>query len=106
MPLKSGEYCAWHDPNLAERRKEWSIAGGKNKSNTARAKKRLAVLDLSDIDGALCRALLDVLSGDLEPGLATAAASVARTIHQVRTATEHEQRIAELESALGHRGIA
>lgn len=99
-PLKDSDYCVWHDPNLAERRREWSLRGGKGKANTARAKKRLKRLDLDDIDGALCRALLDVLDGTLEPGVATAAASVARTIHAVRSATEHEQRIRALEDRL------
>jgi hypothetical protein len=100
MPLKGGEYCAWHDPDLAERRKEWSLRGGKGKSNSARARKRLKRLELEDVDAALCTALVDVLNGTLEPGLATAAASVARTIHAVRTATEHERRISELEKSL------
>lgn len=99
-PLKDSDYCVWHDPNLAERRKEWSLRGGKGKANTARAKKRLKRLDLDEIDAALCTAMLDVLRGELEPGIATAAASVARTIHAVRTATDHERRIAELEASL------
>jgi hypothetical protein len=99
-PLKGSEYCVWHDPDLAERRKEWSLRGGKGKANAVRAKKRLKRLELQDVDAALCTALVDVLNGELEPGLATAAATVARVIHQVRTATEHEQRITELEKAL------
>lgn len=101
-PLKGGEYCIWHAPSFAERRREWSLRGGKGKANVARAKKRLKRLDLDDIDGALCRALLDVLDGTLEPGVATAAASVARTIHAVRSATEHEQRIRALEEQLAN----
>lgn len=99
-PLKGGAYCVWHDPGHAEQRREWSLRGGKGKSNTVRARKRLQRLDLDEIDAALCTALLDVLKGDLEPGIATAAASVARTIHAVRSATEHEQRIRALEERL------
>jgi len=74
--------------------------GSTSESNDARAKQRLKQLELDDMDGALCRALLDVLDGTLEPGVATAAASVARTIHAVRSATEHEQRIRALEERL------
>lgn len=98
IPLRGGDRCAWHDESLAEQRKQWSVAGGKNKSNSIRARKRLQRLELSEIDGALCLAMLYVLDGTLSPGVATAAATVARTIQQVRTATEHEQRIAELEA--------
>jgi hypothetical protein len=103
MPLKGGGYCAWHDPDLAERRKEWSLRGGKGKANSVRARKRLQRLDLDEIDAALCTALLDVLRGDLEPGIGTAAASMARTIHAVRTATEFEQQLAELEQRMDSR---
>ncbi len=97
-PRKGRNWCVWHDPELAERRKEWSLRGGHGKSNAVRAKKRLQRMELQDVDAALCTALVDVLAGDLEPGLATAAATLARAIHAVRTATEHEQRIAELEA--------
>lgn len=103
-PLKGSTYRVWPHPDLAERRKEWSLRGGKGKANAVRARKRLQRLDLDEIDAALCTALLDVLNGTLEPGLATAAASVARTIHAVRTASEHEQCIAELEAAVLHNG--
>jgi hypothetical protein len=96
-PLKGSSFCVWHHPDLAERRKEWSLRGGKGKANAVRARKRLKRLDLDEIDAALCTALLDVLRGDIEPGLATAAASVARVIHAVRSATEFEQRLTALE---------
>jgi hypothetical protein len=97
-PLKGSSFCVWHHPDLAERRKEWSLRGGKGKANAVRARKRLKRLDLDEIDAALCSAMLDVLDGTLEPGIATAAASVARTISTVRSATEFEQRLAALES--------
>lgn len=98
--LYRDDYCYWHHPALEAERQANRAAGGRARSNAARAKKRLQRLELDEIDAALCTAMLDVLRGDLEPGLATAAASVARTIHAVRTATEHERRISELEQAL------
>jgi hypothetical protein len=44
---------------------------------------------------------LDVLSGKLEPNIATAAATVARTVSTIRTASEIESRIATLEAQVG-----
>ena len=96
-------YCPWHDPGLADERHGWEINAGKSKSTRNRARKRIlsAALDLSEIDGALCRALLDVLDGTLEPSIATAAASVARTVSTIRTASEIEARLSTLEAQIG-----
>jgi len=96
-------YCPWHDPGLADERHGWKINAGKSKSTRNRARKRIlsAALDLHEIDGALCRALLDVLDGTLEPGIATAAATVARTVSAIRTASELETRLTALEAQLG-----
>jgi hypothetical protein len=96
-------YCRWHFPGLAAQRQAERAAGGAARSNKARARKRIlsAVLDLHEIDGALCRALIDVLSGTLEPGIATAAATVARTVSTIRTASELEARLSALEEQVG-----
>jgi len=96
-------FCPWHDPSLATERHGWKINAGKSKSTRNRARKKIlsAALDLSEIDGALCRALLDVLDGTLEPNIATAAATVARTVSTIRTASEIEARIATLEARSG-----
>ena len=96
-------YCPWHDPDLADERHGWKINAGKSKSTRNRARKKIlsAALDLHEIDGALCRALLDVLDGTLEPNIATAAATVARTVSAIRTASEIESRIATLEAQVG-----
>jgi hypothetical protein len=96
-------YCRWHHPDLEAERQANRVAGGKAKSNVARARKRLKRLELEDVDAALCTALVNVLNGSLEPGLATAAATVARAIHSVRSATEFERRLAELEARAEHR---
>jgi len=88
---------------LADERHGWKINAGKSKSTRNRARKKIlsAALDLHEIDGALCRALLDVLDGTLEPNIATAAATVARTVSAIRTASEIESRIATLEAQVG-----
>lgn len=62
-----------------------------------------AGLALPDLDAKLCQALTDVLAGDLEPSVGTAAAAIARTISTIRTATALEARIAALEDRTGGR---
>jgi hypothetical protein len=103
MPRAGREHCQWHDPELAEARAQWKVAGGKAKSNSARARRKVlaAGLHLHEVDAALCGALLDVLAGKIEPGVATAAATVARSIVAVRQAGEMEDRLAALEAASG-----
>lgn len=98
-------FCYWHHPDLEVQRQADRIAGGKAKSNESRARKRVlgSALDLAQIDNALCAALLDVLGGDLEPGIATAAAGVARAVVSVRQVSDLENRIAVLEGRQGGR---
>lgn len=99
-------WCYWHHPDLEAKRQAERAAGGKAKSNRRRARKKIlaCVLDLSEVDAAWFLALTDVLAGELEPGVGTAAASIARTITALRTATDHEERIAKLEAELGTSG--
>lgn len=94
-------WCVWHDPDLAAQRQQWNRNAGQAKSNTARAKKRLLAsgMELPEVDSALCQALREVLSGAIEPGVASAAASLARAIVQVRTISDLEVRLAALEAA-------
>ncbi len=96
-------YCPWHDPSLEVERHGWKINAGRSKSTRNRARKKIlsAALDLHEIDGALCQALLDVLEGSLEPNIATAAATVARTVSAIRAASELEARLSALEAQVG-----
>jgi hypothetical protein len=102
-PRPGRPFCAWHDPELAGRRKAWSAKGGVNKSNLQRARRQLpgTVLTMPEIQGYLGKALQDVLAGTVEPGVGTAAASIARTLHQIIVSTELEERVGGLEAALG-----
>jgi alcohol dehydrogenase class IV len=96
-------WCRWHHPDLESARRAERIAGGRAKSNRRRAKKQLAdqVMSIADLDGVLCHTMARVLTGKLEPGVGTAAATLARTIIAVRQAGDLEQRLAQLEAAAG-----
>ena len=98
---RQSEWCYWHHPDLEERRKESRAKGGKNRSNERRAKKELRNYADAELVAILSTVLGGLLQGKYEPGVATAAATVARTITQIRTSTELEARIQELEKAAG-----
>jgi len=85
---------------LESQRQAERASGGAARSNKARARKQLAdaVLTINDLDGLLCRALVQVAAGKLEPGVGTSMAGIARTITTIRTASELESRLSALEA--------
>ena len=98
-PLPGSDRCPWHDPAWADRRQEWSRRGGKGKSNASRAKKTLPAEPMTDaeVHAWLGVVFKRVIVGTMQPGVATAAGSVARAMVVVRQASELEDRLAELE---------
>lgn len=62
-------------------------------------------LELSEVDAAMCKALVDVLSGELEPGIGTAAATIARTVSAIRVAAGLEERLSALEELERSAGV-
>jgi hypothetical protein len=55
------------------------------------------VLTIDDLDAFLCRALVHVAAGKMEPGIGTSMATIARTITTIRSTGELERRLEELE---------
>jgi len=94
--LESG-YCFAHDPALAAKRRAAYSAGGKGKSNAARAHKRLPA-DLRDVLCTLLAALDEVHAGTLDPRRAAAMSSLAAAINRIYADSELERRIAALEA--------
>lgn len=102
-PQPDRPFCLWHDPERAADRKRWTQNAGRAKAHRVQARKKIlaAGLELPAVDAALCKALQDVLAGEIEPNVATAAATLARAIVATRQAGELEQRIAALEERAG-----
>ena len=102
-PLAGRDVCFVHAPELIERRRQGSIKGGANRSSRARARKQMAdaVMTITDIDGLLCRSLVMVSEGRMEPAIGNAVASLAKTVTGIRQAGELERRLSELEAAAG-----
>jgi len=91
-------HCAWHDPELSQRRAEWSQKGGAQRSNKARAKRQLldGALTAGEVGAVLSAVLKGVVAGKIEPGVANAAANVARALADVRKVGDLETEVEEL----------
>ncbi len=60
-----------------------------------------AVMSIADLDGLLCRALIQVAGGKLDPGVGSSMATIAKTVVAIRTSGELEKRLDALEQAAG-----
>jgi len=92
-------FCVWHDPLAADERLELSRRGGAARSNAARARKQLPADPLSgeQLVSYLSVVFKGVISGRLEPRVGTAAATIAKTMVDIRGAGEVERLAAEVE---------
>lgn len=85
--LPDQAFCWVHSPDAAEARREASRKGGHARSNKARAAKLVPEeMTPDELAGWLSWLFKRVLMGKMEPKLATAAATVARTLLEVQTA--------------------
>jgi len=101
-PLPDTTRCPWHTPDLAEQRRRWSASGGRAKSNTARAKRLLPeAMEADELGAWLAAVFRKLIAGDVEPGVATASASLAKAMIEVARAAHVEDRIVEIERQLG-----
>ena len=88
-PLPGRPYCLLHDPLSAEARREGARKGGRARSAAARAQKQIPTAMSSDeLVGFLSALFKSVISGRTEPKVATAAATVARILFEVKTAVD------------------
>ncbi len=81
-PLAGQTRCPWHtdDPVWVERRREWSVKGGRGKSNASRAKRHLpaGLLTVDELRGTLGLTIKRVIDGELEPSIGNSVAALAR----------------------------
>jgi len=102
-PRPGSAYCPWHDPSLSKRRSEWSARGGSHRSNKARAAKTLPteLMSTDELASWLTVVFRRLITGQIEPGVATASATVAKAIADIQRGAQIEERLAELEALLG-----
>jgi hypothetical protein len=104
QPVRASGYCYWHDAELEHERQANRRRGGQARSNQARARRRYQKeqLSLNEVNGLLAVALKGVISGQMEPGVGSATAALARAIKDMTLATELEQRLQALEAQAAH----
>src|SRR4051794_27289155 len=95
---RDSDYCLAHDPERVTDLAEWRRKGGRESSNSSRARKKLTgdLRDMSDVKARLMLALVKVESGDLEAGPANAMANLARAIATVSGVADFEGQLADL----------
>jgi hypothetical protein len=100
--LPDSAYCFVHCPSAADRRREASKKGGRNRANKARAAALIPqAMSAEDLAGWLSHLFKEVMSGRIEPRVGTAAATIAKALMDVRQAGEVEERLAALEAQAG-----
>jgi hypothetical protein len=90
-------WCFFHLPGNEEAVHEARARGGRNRSNAIRAQRRVARLGITDTQDILSIAAHDLLSGEMEPGVANALANICKALI---TATQYgtmAEQLAELE---------
>src|SRR5512139_2812138 len=75
-------WCIFHDPALAEQRSNAARKGGHNKSKTARLEK-LVPTKLIPVWEELSQALVEVHSGEIQPQVGSAMASLSGALVKV-----------------------
>ena len=103
VPRPNSAWCVWHDPATKAQRAEWSKRGGKGRANKARAAKALPteLMSTDEIAAWLTIQYRKLIAGQLTPGVATASATVAKTIAEIQRGAQLEERLTAIESMVG-----
>jgi hypothetical protein len=111
IPTKSGKpckgrvwrdgVCRFHHPDTEAEREAGRRKGGHNKSNAARAERRMILAKPYDVHVVLGTSLRAVFDGDMDPGTAAALATLGRATLLAIEKSDLEKRIAELERRAG-----
>ena len=107
--LPGRPWCWAHDPEALEAKREAGRRGGHARSTAARARAAVpAAMDAAELGGWLTALFKGVMTGRIEPKIGTAAATIARTMMEVRELVEVEARLVALEEAasLGERRVS
>ena len=100
--LPGGDYCAFHDPALADRRQQARAEGARKRNRLRSIRSKRAPLDSA---AGLARFTDGVIHGAVEGTIAVDVARVAlygvSVLRQVLETHELERRLAALEAAVG-----
>lgn len=93
--------CRFHHPDNTEAQTESRRKGGRNKSNAARAERRMSVFTINTVRVLLSTALREVMDGEMDIGTAAAVATLGRAVILANEKTDLEKRMAEIERRAG-----
>lgn len=86
-PLEGRQHCLMHDPASEQIRREAAAKGGRARSSTARAAKVLPqAMTAQELAGVLSALLRRVVALEMDPKIATAAATLGRAILEAQEA--------------------
>ena len=93
-------WCRWHhpDPEMREKHRAISARGGKERSNTNRARRKLAgdLRDLVGVKATLLEAMEEVRNGDMDPEIGRSLATLARAVVVVAGVADFEQELVRM----------
>ncbi|HEV2066689.1 MAG TPA: hypothetical protein VGR08_07625 [Thermomicrobiales bacterium] len=92
--------CFIHDPDLAQRRQEGAARGGRHKATEHRVRRDLRTdrLEPGELEGLLCRSLVETARGEMPPAVLSALAAGVRAYVAVREAGTMDERLSMLEA--------
>lgn len=100
-PVYRDGYCYVHHPGIEAERDEKRRKGGENRSNIARAQRRMIIAKPYDVHVVLGTSLRAVFDGDMDPGTAAALATLGRATLLAIEKSDLEKRLSELERRAG-----
>ncbi len=95
--------CCFHDPELQKPMADARRKGGVNRSNAARASKRIPK-DMQALASQLMEAITETYSGELDPKRLSAMGTAAGAVVRIHEVAETEQRIQALEARAEQNG--
>ena len=103
--LPNDDQCFTHSPAVAAKRDARNRRGGRNKDNAARAAKQWVAighdLEAAEVPALLRGLMAEVVAGRVQPSVATAVATLAKTSIKLSRDLEIEQRLNALQERVG-----
>lgn len=105
--LPSTDFCFFHDPDQADKRREAQSLGGSNRMKTLDASTPdVQVASCQDVVGLVSDTINQVRKGQLDPRIANAVGYLAGILIKAAEQGDMEKRIAEIEGLMKHRADA
>lgn len=97
-PQPGSPWCVFHDPDRAAQRSVWSAKGGSGRSNTARARKGLPAVPLTnaELHAYLSQGFRLTMVGKMEPGVYSVLCTGGKVLADLSRTVDLEDQLAEM----------